>query len=667
MEAATAAGAVPSPDPCAARSPEGDVRDRWCALLVGAAAFSVYFATLAPGPYDFVDTPVFQFVGHVLGTAHNPGYPLYALLSHVFVALPLGGTLGWRANLFSAVLAAVAVAVVFAAARRLGAGRLVSAATALSCAFSLSFWNAAIIAEVYALQSLLVSLALVAILDWRGTGRAGPFYFAVAAASLAAANHTSVALAVPALVAYALATDARFALRPRTLAFSAAIVAGGLSIYLYVIWRTLAGAPYLDSQARSLGELAGVVTGRQFWSAFGEAGGTTLAAFERLQVELTRPGLAGAVAGLALLAWRGWREAVLLGFLAACYLSMPFWYPAADWQYMAGAAFVACWLACAVTLQAIANVLFRRLPRRVAAAACVLLVAAIPARLFQRNLAANNLGGSTHASVYFRALFDELPDRVALVGDDYVSLSLARYMLLAEGKAAGRDVRLLTGEAGDGGAPRSRGPADYLPLWREGYEVRLFPDAATQARLDGVPIERVRLPRSAATYAAELPGGAFVVLAVPASASNAAALADLRAAGLGDAAAAEGDAVALVTRARERRALAGRSGREAVTLESLLPARLSWASPLAPAPVRVEVEGEAAAIWLRGDKVIEGQGRPLLAVVHARGYLLDAQALDLESPLRLDVPQPPSLALWRVVGDPQRTDTGAVPLSPARR
>ena len=62
---------------------------------------------------------MFQFIGRVLGVAHNPGYPLYVLLTYPIALLPIG-SLPYRINLFSAVCGALAVALVFLVARRLG-------------------------------------------------------------------------------------------------------------------------------------------------------------------------------------------------------------------------------------------------------------------------------------------------------------------------------------------------------------------------------------------------------------------------------------------------------------------------------------------------------------------------------------------------------------------
>ena len=108
-------------------------RDVVCAALVGGAAFTVYLRTLAPGLVGLLDTPMFQFIGRVLGVAHNPGYPLYVLLTFPFSYIPVG-SLAYRINLFSATCASIAVALVFLAARQLGVRASLSAAAALALA-----------------------------------------------------------------------------------------------------------------------------------------------------------------------------------------------------------------------------------------------------------------------------------------------------------------------------------------------------------------------------------------------------------------------------------------------------------------------------------------------------------------------------------------------------
>ena len=97
---------------------------------------------------------------YVLGNAHPTGYPLYLLLGKLFSFLPVG-EIAFRYNLFSALCAACAAAVLAAAVFRLtrdGFSALIGA-WSLACAYT--FWTQAIIAEVYALSALLIALLIL--------------------------------------------------------------------------------------------------------------------------------------------------------------------------------------------------------------------------------------------------------------------------------------------------------------------------------------------------------------------------------------------------------------------------------------------------------------------------------------------------------------------------
>ena len=147
------------------------LRSEWAfAVLVGLLALGLYLRTLYPGLVGDGDTPKFQYVGAVAGTPHNPGYPLYLLVSYAFSRLPMGN-LAWRINLMSAVCAALAVALLVLVQRALGCGRAVSAAVALAAACGPIFWSQATLAEVYTLAAALLAGLLVPLVHWGRTRR----------------------------------------------------------------------------------------------------------------------------------------------------------------------------------------------------------------------------------------------------------------------------------------------------------------------------------------------------------------------------------------------------------------------------------------------------------------------------------------------------------------
>src|SRR5215208_7108479 len=239
--------------------------DALWAVAAGVAALAVYVRTLAPGLVAVLDTPMFQFIGRVLGVPHNPGYPLYVLLTYPIALLPLG-SLPYRINAFSSVLGAVTVSLVFLLARRLGCGRILSIAAAFGLAFGQVFWSQAVIAEVYTLHSAIVAGVLITLLAWNQTHREGFFLTAVALFAAGLGNHTSILALAPCVAVYALMSDRRFALRARTILLTVAILAAGLLQYALILIRSQQPGAYVESRATTVLELVDVMLGKQFRS-----------------------------------------------------------------------------------------------------------------------------------------------------------------------------------------------------------------------------------------------------------------------------------------------------------------------------------------------------------------------------------------------------------------
>jgi hypothetical protein len=108
------------------------------------------------------DTAKFQFIGRILGTPHNPGYPLYVLITHVFSYVPIG-SVAYRINLFSALCGAGACVLMWLVFRRQGLGAVGAAGLAWAFGFGLTFWSQATQAEVYTLAALLFAAVLFAV------------------------------------------------------------------------------------------------------------------------------------------------------------------------------------------------------------------------------------------------------------------------------------------------------------------------------------------------------------------------------------------------------------------------------------------------------------------------------------------------------------------------
>lgn len=154
-------------------------------VLIAAGVFAltlgVYAATLSPTS-DFWDCGEYITTSHIVGIPHQPGTPLYVLVGRVFDVL-LGSPdttqpalrTAWAVNFMSAFFSALAVTFVFLVIRGIArradpdAGWLPEiggVVGALFLAFSETFWNNAIEAEVYGLSGFMLALVTWLTLRW---------------------------------------------------------------------------------------------------------------------------------------------------------------------------------------------------------------------------------------------------------------------------------------------------------------------------------------------------------------------------------------------------------------------------------------------------------------------------------------------------------------------
>ncbi len=148
-------------------------------MVVASIALVVYAVTLAPGiTWENLggDGGDLLTAAFTWGIPHPSGYPTYLLGLRGFAAVFPFGDEAFRANVFSALLAALSVGFVFLASARLmelvpqlAAARrwtiLASAAFAgVAVAVSRELWSQATITEVYALNALFVSALLYGLL-----------------------------------------------------------------------------------------------------------------------------------------------------------------------------------------------------------------------------------------------------------------------------------------------------------------------------------------------------------------------------------------------------------------------------------------------------------------------------------------------------------------------
>jgi len=172
------------------------------AFLAGGMALLIYVRTLTPGLLAG-DGGEFQALAYLWGHSHPTGYPVYLTLARLFTFLPTG-ELAYRVNLFSAVMAAVAVAGVYVNGRLLTRYRLISFVGALAIAISPTFWSQALIAEVYTAGAAFIVWIIAALLCWQATGSQCALFIVGLLGGLSLGVHMSVALLAPAVVLFLL-------------------------------------------------------------------------------------------------------------------------------------------------------------------------------------------------------------------------------------------------------------------------------------------------------------------------------------------------------------------------------------------------------------------------------------------------------------------------------
>lgn len=257
-----------------------DPRDRrWRRLgplLIALALGPVYLLTMSHA-VGAADTFEFQVVAPQLGIAHPTGYPLYLLLAKVSSLLPVG-TIAWRVNLASAVFAVLAAMVIFAIARRLLEQPLPALAGALAWGLAPVVWSQAVVAEVYTLHALIVSVALwlmmALIVPGANASAVNQRRLGLALAltiGLGITNHLTSVFLIPAalLTGLFLGNDHRQAANGRVridwvyLLLLAAAFALPLLLYLYlpIRWQAVNGAPM------GLGRFVEWVAGGRFQDA----------------------------------------------------------------------------------------------------------------------------------------------------------------------------------------------------------------------------------------------------------------------------------------------------------------------------------------------------------------------------------------------------------------
>lgn len=208
------------------------------------AAFAVYLSTAAP-TVTFWDSGELIAASYQLGISHQPGYPLYSITGRLFSLLPFGN-IAYRLNLLSAFFSASSIFAVYLLLREIITDKgttavFVSALLALNLAFVKVFWSQAVVAEVYALNSLILVALVLAYLKALNGGLSPVRYMLLSGLlfGLGLVNHESLILYLPALIiTWLLVGPMPGRERVRAAIAGTAFIILGLSVYIYLPLRS---------------------------------------------------------------------------------------------------------------------------------------------------------------------------------------------------------------------------------------------------------------------------------------------------------------------------------------------------------------------------------------------------------------------------------------------
>ena len=412
---------MPAPTAAARRMVERLGPAAIAAIAVFLISLAIYVRTLLPGP-SFGDWAEMQFIPAQLGIPHPTGYPLYVLLGKAFSLLPIGSW-AFRADLLSAVAAAGASATAVLIAARLGVRPVIAAAAGLSLAVSGTLWLEATFSEMNGLHLFLVAAVIHRALVWRAERRDRDLLLGGLLAGLAVANHLLAVTVVPIVILFVL-FDARSRLleRPAPLVQAGLLGLVGVSLYMFVPLRGLAGPPSIYGKFLTWEGFSSLVSGAQFRGDMHFASvASVAAAWNAVPEVLTQFAeksnvvfVAGALIGGVVLLVRDRWAAIMLALVAA---SSVFFF--ANYLGDLDHYLLVAWLVFAVGLavagETLLNWLERRLPARREIARAGVLALALPLVIASGNWASHDESANRVGEQFATLVFSKLPPNAVLL------------------------------------------------------------------------------------------------------------------------------------------------------------------------------------------------------------------------------------------------------------
>jgi hypothetical protein len=170
-------------------------------LVVSGICLLLYLRTIAPSVLGG-DTGELQSVPYTLRLTHPTGYPLQTLVGKLWTTIVPIGSVAYRMNLFSALVGAVAVGLIYGAVRLSTGSELSAFLAALLLGISEVFWGEAVIGDKYALNACLLALVVFTLIQWSKAPSERSLCACAFCYGLSLTHHRSMVVFFPFLIGY---------------------------------------------------------------------------------------------------------------------------------------------------------------------------------------------------------------------------------------------------------------------------------------------------------------------------------------------------------------------------------------------------------------------------------------------------------------------------------
>jgi len=236
-------------------------------LFIFLFTFIIYIKTSFPSLSPIGDGAELVTNSYLLGINHPPGYPLYSLIGHIFISLPLGN-IPFRMNFMSCLFSSLSSVLLFLTGYLLFKNKISAVIMALCYSFSYTFWKLSLCTEVFILNVFLALSTIFILILWRDMvtdGRKADYLLYIFSffCGLGLSHHHTIVLLFPAFFYLIIVTEGKN-LSCKKILFSFVFLLSGLLPYFYIPLR--AGSSPMNWGAIDMDGFIGLITRRGYGS-----------------------------------------------------------------------------------------------------------------------------------------------------------------------------------------------------------------------------------------------------------------------------------------------------------------------------------------------------------------------------------------------------------------